>query len=205
MGVSMRATTESGAMVVLNDDGTWATEPSPMAGNPAQLALGFRKVPWGATMSEIKASEVQQPDHEDEDSLGFNTVLAGLQAIVFYILIEDQLVRAKYIITQEYQNKNSYITAFSTLKEALTSKYGVSGESNIYWNDDLYEDDPTEWGMAISLGHHSRFETWANENTSICLALTGENYDIQLVVEYTGIALRDIESDHRKASLLADL
>lgn len=202
----MQATTDEGKKVILHNDGTWseATAPSPAA-NLDDSGAGFRKALWGSNKAAIIASESGDPDSEAPNSLRFNTRVAGLSAVALYLFVEDQLVRAKYLIREKYQNKNSYITDFDRLTEALTTKYGTPDRSNTFWKNDMFRGDWAAWGTAVSIGHLSRFEGWITEETLVLLVLTGENYEVDLQVEYSSTKFKDLESEHNQAAILADL
>lgn len=200
----MFVTAEDGSKFVLKDDGTWKAAVAvdvPAAVSPGE---GFRKASWGSSKASIKATE-EQSWSESDDVLTFDTSMGGLSSRAVFIFIDDQLVRAKYIVTETYQNGNKYIVALEALKELLMKKYGTPREDNSYWTDDLYKNDPDEWGMAVGGGDLSRYVMWDTAATSICLALTGENYDITLQIEYSAKAFTELEKSRTEASQLEDL
>ncbi len=64
-----------------------------------------------------------------------------------------------------------------------------------YWLDEMFKDDPNEWGTAVSLGHVSLFATWERPKTIITLALTGDNGSINLGIEYVSNELGQLEEE----------
>ena len=87
----------------------------------------------------------------------------------------------------------------------LIKKYGEPDESNEHWLNDLYQDDYQEWGVPVSIGHLVYFTTWNTDGTSICLALTGENYEISLNIEYSSIEFSYLEEQRNEARIMEDL
>jgi hypothetical protein len=198
----MEAITTAGERVVLFADRTWAPqtkETFPSGGD------GFRRSRWGATREDVRSTESSEPFAEDEGMLVYEVTVAELSAHAYYIFINDVLVRAKYAFQDEYQNRLNYLRDYDQLKEFLQRKYGKPTEDNIFWSNDLYEDDPQEWGMAVSCGHHSRFCRWLNESTDIWLAVTGENFEVTVALEYNSVAHAGITEQVREAQILDDL
>jgi hypothetical protein len=191
-----------GTNVELHDDGTW-TRLAAVHSNPA--SGGFRRAAWGGTRAEVQASEGRSPDGESDGNLRFAVTIAGLEATALYIFVSDTLVRAKYLITQPHSDYSLYLQDFSTLDALLTAKYGKAQTQDQFWNNDLYEDSPQEYGMAIAAGHMSRFYRWKANDTSVCLAIHGDNYDISLQIEYAGLEFEKLESEHTQSAALDDL
>lgn len=200
-GKKLRAITESGTAVFLHKDGTWTPEPS----GTVQSKEGFRKVSWGASLSEAKTSESSDPLVEESDALLYEIKLGRFSCRAIYLFIGDQLVRGKYIVVDEYQNQTNYLTAYDELKDFVSKKYGTPDGDVTYWMNDLYKDDYSEWGMAVGCGHLSKFANWGTLESKISLGLSGENFAIQLAVEYAGKAFEQLESSVREAELLSDL
>jgi hypothetical protein len=86
----------------------------------------------------------------------------------------------------EHTNKNDFIWDYEQLKELLSEKYGEPNFDNVSWEDDLYKDDKSKWGFAISIGDVRMACSWEIEDTSIRLILHGENYEISFVLMYHG-------------------
>jgi hypothetical protein len=195
------AQTSEGIQVVLLSDGTWYAASAPPAWGadmgapaapPGPAAALFRGMPWGSPPSTIKSKESSKLETESADGIVYSGEVAGLTCIFGFNFIDNQLVFGKYVITESHTNKNGYIQDFRSLKEGLTLKYGQPIEENVYWQNDLYRDDYSNWGMAISVGHLSMFTKWIVGDTEILLGITGDNFDISLSVDYYSIELRDL-------------
>lgn len=197
----MKAITESGTAVLLNEDGTW----TPVETGETPSLEGFRKSAWGSSLRQVKAAEGREPRHETDDYLDFEVKLGRFTCRAVYIFVGDQLVRGKYRILDEYQNQNNYLTAYDELKESVAKKYGSPTDDKTYWLNDLYKDDFSEWGMAVACGHLSKFATWETPESTVTLAVLGENFDVTVGVEYSGKAFDGLEDAITESALMEDL
>lgn len=50
--------------------------------------------------------------------------------------------------------------------------------------DNLYKDDPSNWGIAVGSGRLSYFTEWQTPETKITLALSGDNFKVNFVLRY---------------------
>jgi hypothetical protein len=157
----------------------------------------FRKSNWGMNKAQVKKTETSEILKETDDVLAYKSELAGYQSYVIYIFAGDKLTRAKYSIIEEHSNKNDYISDYNTLKSLLQKKYGVPKEDETIWKNDLYKDDYSQWGFAVSLGHLTYYSSWETERTSVFFVLNGENYDLETVIEYSSKELSAVEDKMR--------
>ncbi|PPH16146.1 hypothetical protein C5C35_11155 [Rathayibacter sp. AY1F8] len=166
---------------------------------------GFRRAPWGATKAEILESEPSKPSGQTDTALIYEVRLSDLDVQAFYILVNDTLVRAKYIVTEEYTNEYNYVRAFDRLKDLLVKKYGSPLKDNEYWSDDLWRDDPFKLGVAAASGAYSHYIIWEIAGSRIILYLGGENYIVSLLIEYSSLELETLENEHQEAAALDQL
>lgn len=185
----------------VKEDGTWA----PAKPDKALSAEGFRKVSWGVSPSEVKASEGNEPNLEQDDYLDFEVRLGSFKCLAAYIFVGDQLVRGKYIVLEEYQNQTNYLTIYEELKSSVSKKYGSPFRDETYWLNDLYKDDYSEWGMAVGCGHLSKFAFWETQESTINVGLYGENFDVNVSIEYAGKVFVGVEDAAKADQLLGDL
>jgi len=189
------ATTDDGKNVILKKDGTWEyvkEEPK------KTTSSDFRKVAWGMSKKQVKATESSKVERDDDDVVAYSGTVSGMEALIAYIFTDSKLVRAKYVFLPDHTNKNDYIVDYKNVKETLTDKYGVPKSDDSYWRNDLYKSDYSEWGFAVSLGHLTYSADWETESTEISLILSGENYKIRLVTEYTSKQLKSLEETARQ-------
>jgi len=59
------------------------------------------------------------------------------------------------------------------------------------WKNDLYKDDKSHWGMAISVGHLVYAVQWETPTTEIGIMLMGNNYKINLGIFYESKELKE--------------
>lgn len=166
----------------------------------------FRNTTWGMSIAQVKATEKKPPKAErayQEGSprllLVYEDKIAGLDCDVVYLFAYGKLVRAKYLVDVEHSNRTDWLRDFATLRDILGKKYGAPTKEDTFWKRDLYRDDPSNWGMAVAVGHLSRFAIWETPGTTISEAIYGENYDITLNVEYAGQEFRQLEEQARTA------
>ena len=126
-------------------------------------------------------------------TIGFKTRLASLDVIAAYVFVDDQLSRGVYLINESHSNKTEYISDSNNLSGLLTKKYGEPSGGDTFWLDDLYKDDPSDWGMAVAVGHMSKTASWETNNFKVGMILTGDNYDISLKIEYASKVLAKVE------------
>lgn len=74
-----------------------------------------------------------------------------------------------------------------------------------HWYNELFHDDYSRWGLAISIGHVSFFETWDEAETHIELELHGDNHQVKLRVMYESHALKHLLDAKREQSALEGL
>lgn len=165
----------------------------------------FRKVSWGMSKQQVRTIETASLFDEAEDILVYTSNIAGLQCQIIFIFAFDQLVRAKYSVIEQHSHKNIYIDDYDRLKSLLVEKYGNPISDDTYWLDYFYKDDFQNWGMAISMGHCSKYAKWINQGTNIILGLDGDNFSIDLILEYSCSKLSYLEEEKIKQMNFNDL
>jgi hypothetical protein len=163
------------------------------------FAQDFREVNWGATMAEVRASEAFDLLVEGKNYLMFTGAINGYKVAARYgFLPDDRLYSAGYIFLEEYTNRNTYIEAYEEVSTTLERIYGTPKLSDTYWSDDLYQDDPQDYGMAVAVGHVVYDAGWETETTLIRHTLRGNNYEIDHIVAYGSIELADISQEQEQ-------
>lgn len=157
----------------------------------------FRNTYWGMTQDEVIASETEDLVEQSDEWLAYySTDVAGMSSDIGYKFESNSLVAAIYAFDEEHTNENDYINDFSDLKEALTSVYGTPSIDTITWKNDLYKDDPQDYGFAVSCGHLVYVASWKTPTTEISLVLHGDNFDISLGIRYQSIGFVDGVDDN---------
>ena len=78
------------------------------------------------------------------------------------------------------------IKDYKNIKKLLIKKYGAPKEEGKYWSDDLYKDDKSDYGFAVSVGDLAYAARWQTEKTGIVTTLDGGNYEIDHIIVYSG-------------------
>lgn len=185
----IEAVTIDGKSVLLHENGRWDFNKK----EEKKSGFSFRKTNWGMSKVEVKKTETGKI-LKDDNVLGYEAKVAGLDTLIAYIFVDDKLVRAKYIFTEKHSNKTDYINDYSSIQKILNKKYGKSAGDETYWKNDLYKDDYQDWGMALAVGHLTKYSNWKVSDTEVWLSINGDNYKISHSVEYSSIKLAGLES-----------
>lgn len=150
------------------------------------IEFDIRRVQWGYTKEQVKASENDAPIEDSNDVIAYATTIAGMQCTIRYEFIDDMLAKAKYMIREDHTNKNDCIVDYTALKSHVSKKHGKPGmDLDEQWKDEFYTDDPQNYGHDISMGHLYYLSCWQLPKTGISLMLSGGNHEITLVLEFT--------------------
>lgn len=121
-------------------------------------------------------------------------VIAGLESYLAYLFnVYDQVFGANYGIKEQHTNKTAYITDFYNLKNRLIEKYGTPVQDNVVWLDDLWKDDPDDWGMAIITGDLYYYTKWECGSLTLLLYLAGDNYEVDFKLMYQENSISDYQ------------
>ena len=155
----------------------------------------FRQTTWGMSPEQVQEKETAELLSENSELLIYRTQLAEFEAMVAYIFADNQLVRAKYVILEEHSNKNDFIRDYEVIQGILEKKYQIPLKNERIWRNDLYKDNYSDWGFAVSLGHFLLYSSWETDQTGITLILSGDNYEIETVIEYRSTLLGSLERE----------
>lgn len=153
----------------------------------------FRGTRWG--MSKRQVQELEGEPLHQEKSYGLETIryrkkVIGLDSSIEFIFAGNKLIKAKYIFLEEHVHKSQYIGDYKKIKDWLTERHGMPLGSNVTWRNDLYKEDYSKWGLAVSLGHLEYSSLWKNQEVEIFLTLAGGNNELSLSAEYKGLRIR---------------
>lgn len=163
----------------------------------------FRDASFGISTKELKSIEkakfVENIKDGNEETLIYNGIVGGLDCDIFYFFINDKFLMGAYFFIEEHSNRNLYIDDYKIVLNNIKDKYGNPDYNDYEWLNDLYRDDVSEWGFAVSLGHLIYNSSWTFSNGSIYTVLKGDNYKITHMVRYR-INDYDIEKEKIKKS-----
>lgn len=166
------------------------------------MADDFRNAAFGMSRADVRATEPGVQWREGDDVIGFSTAIAGLDAVAQYEFTNDRLYAGGYRIIEQHSNRTLYVSDYETLFGLLGEKYGKPKDDRTVWRNDLYRDDPEDYGIAVALGHLAKMATWETPTAEINLLLTGDNYKIDLYVYYKSRELgAEAEADDHQEAL----
>lgn len=157
----------------------------------------FRKTRWGMSMEQVKASESLKVAQTEKNMLAYRTNIIGKNVFIIYYFVHNKLFQARYALLDSHTNKNDFITDYNDFKKILTRKYGIPDQDRTIWRNDLYKNDPSNWGMAVIVGNLVYISNWQTHDTEITCLLGGDNFKATCGVEYKSKKLEQLE---RKAA-----
>lgn len=164
----------------------------------------FRKARWGMSKIKAKKSETAKLYSEEKDIIIYQSKVAGLDCMIGYVFADDKLVRGRYVFILQHTNKNDFIDDYKSIKETISEKYGTPKQDETVWKNLLYADDIEKYGFAVSMGHLYYYAAWETPTTEIDLELSGDNFEIKLLVEYTSIKLKSLAERAKKNKKSSD-
>ncbi len=183
----IKAITADGKSVLLDENGKWVFDKN----TGKTKGFSFRKTNWGMSKAQVRKSETGKNLAGGKD-LAYRIKVAGLDALLFYVFVDNKLVTAHYDFTNKHSNKNSYLTDYSSIQKILKKKYGNPDSDDTNWLNDLYKDEYQSRGMALAVGHLSKFSEWKNTDTKILLGIYGDNFEISHNVSYYSVKLQGL-------------
>ncbi|MHC1792110.1 hypothetical protein [Solidesulfovibrio sp.] len=166
----------------------------------------FRNTKWGMNKEEVKQSEELKPHEENESAILYLDKIDDLEVVVVYFFTEGKLTSAKYGALNKYVNNNSYYwQAFDPLREMLFKKYGKEVKRDKIWTNKLYQNNPSEIGMAIATGGYDEYVLWDTGKTKIIAFINGENFKIKTGIEYYSKEFEKSADDNKEKKKLKKL
>ena len=166
----------------------------------------FRKTNWGMSMEEVAEAEDALELQYGESPLpgeSYEAKVGGLDCYINYYYIGDKLTSTEYEFSYEATLEYLCINNYSHLKEKLVEKYGEPIRDEDIWIDDLYKDNPKNWGRAVTRNHLLRYAQWETPNTRITIILAGDEYgNIALKIKYRSQQIKEFEEEFRVKEVL---
>ncbi|HEX2959741.1 MAG TPA: hypothetical protein VHO70_23090 [Chitinispirillaceae bacterium] len=208
------ATTESGEKVYLYENGTWRkvrTDEPDIVATPDQKILpennespeesnitlidiikntgenDFRTVSWGMSIPEVKKKESAKLLSESRDQLEYEAEFLGYTCKVLYHFISLKLQRAEMLISQDHTDPAKYYKDYENLIRYLKPIYGPPVSDQKDWKNDMYRNDQSRYGFAISIGFLTCKTVWNNKRSQVSLNISGGNHKIKTNLEYIGV------------------
>jgi hypothetical protein len=155
--------------------------------------FAFRGLKWESSKDDIVNVMDSEPVTIVDGALGYKESIGGLDAILFYQMNNEKLNKVTYVFDEKHSEDNLYLADYTKVKSLLMEKYG-SGSNETKWLNTLYADNEEDYGRAVAAGHLRIITKWELPDTTIHLALTGDNYEISHLLRYEKYPSEDITS-----------
>lgn len=147
-------------------------------------AQDFRGVSWGMKKDQVKSIEKTHLIHDGNDALLYEDYIASRKVKCIYFFKRDTLNGALYSLDEKHSNDNLYFDDYDAFKSALIKKYGEPEIDQCIWSRDLYKNDFSRRGFAVSIGDLKCTASWTYNNTRINLVISGDNYEANVRIVY---------------------
>lgn len=161
----------------------------------------FRGIPWGSSVETVENSDFLKKYSDYIYDEEYNAIwldgltVANKSTSVALYFSNSGLYRAAYVLSEKHTNLNNYVDDFNDVCDALIKKYGEPDESVDDWKDDLYKDDPSDYGMAVGAGHVTFSRRWDGNNSTITVGCSGDNFKITNIIFYDSLTLQPNETE----------
>ena len=176
------------------------------SGSQSDSRKNFRNTHWGMNRAQVVRIE-GRPVHHDRsgglDIIQYPQKILNMDCMIGYVFAHNKLAKAKYSFLANFEDKNRYIQSYEKIRDILTQKYGKPEAEKAYWQDKQYQNDRSNWGLALSRGHFEIRSHWKDSETEIQLRVYGGRDRIFLVVLYSGLEYVDLTKQVRAQSQLS--
>jgi hypothetical protein len=148
-------------------------------------AYDLRRLRWGMSQEQVRDAERARLAYEDPRLLVYDAKILDRQMALEYHLGNNQLYRAVYRLSEDYLMEAKYLKDYNDLKTILGKKYGPPETDEMKWHKPHLQGDPSQWGVAVSIGDLACHTAWENPRSRITLNLTGGGHEIKCTIEYT--------------------
>ena len=162
-------------------------ETTPQKPPVKDIKFDFRNTRWGMTKEQVKASETMKIVYEKESVILYHGEVAGVETTVYYTFKKNMLLGCVQRFIEYHIDDNNYILDYKKAKDALTHKYGPPVTDEQLWSNDVYKDNPQDWGFAVRRGDLVFRSRWKFNYTEIGLGLNSNSLDNGIIhaVSYT--------------------
>lgn len=147
---------------------------------------GFRSFDWGTSFDTIVSNE-RKTDlvPNDENIYAFKAKLAEKNCLVGYYFVDNKLTEGRYVLNENYNNVQSYISDYEEWVDILTAKYGKPSNVETRWVDNESEKRyKFKESKALERGKVEFVTSWSDHLSMIIVTLSKEENNISLVLDY---------------------
>lgn len=145
----------------------------------------FRKVNFNMSQAEVMKSEDMEPMYISDETVVYDTTIAGLDCYLLYYFVNNKLVGAIVDNQEKHTSDERYIDDYNSMKERLTSKYGQPSSDNEKWDTNdhksYYADKK---GKAVAYEFLTLTTIYDTDDMKIIMTLKGDNYNISHSIGY---------------------
>jgi len=158
----------------------------------------FRKAKWGMTKRQVKRTEKRPVILEKKETIVYSDSVSWYDCFVVYFFSNKKLIKGGYIFNISHTNNNGYISDYNNIKQLLIKKYGKPYLDEQVWISNLFKNSPEYWGDAVSVGDLIYQASWKTPETTIAIVLQGDNYKIDLLVQYESKKFSKLVKKHEQ-------
>lgn len=153
----------------------------------------FRGYDWGTSYDVVFENEITSQNlaegieyiAEDNSIFRFYDDVAGYKMSAIYTFKDGGLFTGIYRLIEDHSNLTQYYYDFQDLADKFTILYGEPSRIEEIWLDDLYKDDPSDWGMSFATGRTVYRDTWTDDfGNTLILMIRGDNHEITVAMGY---------------------
>lgn len=155
----------------------------------------FHGYDWGTSFDKVFENEVSDEMIFDEDYYFPDEknilMVANVEMdtfytdIIFYFDEEYGLYHGTYLLQEENSDPNYYYSTYLELQQSYANEYGNPSFIFDHWLDDIFKDDFTLYGVALSFGSVSFSSSWMDEiGDTISVYCSGFNNKISNAIIY---------------------
>ena len=144
----------------------------------------LRRLRWGMDQEQILKAEKARLAYQDRNYLVYSTKVLDRQVALEFHMGRNQLYRAVYRLAEHYIMEANYLKDYNDFKTILTKKFGAADKDEMKWRKPHLKGDPSQWGVAVSIGDLSCQTVWETPRTRVVLQLTGGNYEVTCTIDY---------------------
>lgn len=135
-----------------------------------------RNVRWGMTKEEVKLNEKGIFKYNlDKNTMSFSDKILTYNCGILYTFINNKLVKVSILFEIYNIENNLYVNDYNLIKKTVLNKYGKPAIDKIDWTNDMFENEPSNIGLALSLQQVNYYAVWTLKRNDILLLMRGDD------------------------------
>jgi hypothetical protein len=134
---------------------------------------------WGSSPTKIENSENFWMFNKKYGELNFSGIMRleqtdSLHVIINYYFQSDKLNKVQYYLEYSSKSEGAYVAIVNKMFSDFKNHYGIPESSSKRWDNKMYENDPSNLGRALMLGHVTYYSKWDSRRTKIKYTVWGD-------------------------------